>query len=409
MWHYLSVHPLATISALGFYALLIALAFPETREKWMPLPKRTVGAKKQHLAGFDAYRGLAAVFVALGHMLYFGYPVFVETGNAFGPLSRGAAAVPIFCVLSGFLISRSAATIKTVDDLRSYAIRRIFRIWPVYVVGVLLCALMGVYGYAENPIRAFFADFFMFRMLWWANFSNPVAWSLYHELTFYALMPIIFAIAGREKLALFAVLGIIAMVLADDQSRDFGVWRFFLIGILASEISPRIPAPWALPTFAAGCVAAAYYLVAPQDLADVPALIGLTVPRGDEASLFLGMACLLVFASTPHLVFVGRILETYPLRLIGMISYSLYVTHLFFLQANFPEWAKLVNNAEFFSQYEQLPWWYLPVLFLPGMMFWATVCYFVVEKRGIEIGNRLSRRLPIWSRKQSMSAEETTV
>ncbi len=398
MWHHLSVNPLATVSAIGFYAILLALAFPEIRERAMPLPKRTVGAQHLHLEGLDAYRGFASLLVALGHMWWFASPLFQASQGAFPPMARGAAAVPVFCVLSGFLISRSALAIRTAEDLRAYAIRRVFRIWPVYAVGVLLCAAMGLYGATALPMRAFFADLFMFRVLWWPGYANPVAWSLYHELLFYALMPLIAVVAGRRHLALFALLAIVAFVLADHPERNFGIWRFFMIGVLASELTSRLPVRWATATFVSGLIVGIFYMLMPQRMADVTSLVGLTVPRDDDAGLLLGLGCFLVLVATPHLPAVGRFLEAYPLRLFGMVSYSLYVTHLFFLQANYPDWRVLTQNLEFFGQFEPMPFWYLPVVFLPGMLFWAIVCYVAVERPGIALGKRLARREPVWPR-----------
>jgi len=35
-------------------------------------------------------------------------------------------------------------------------------------------------------------------------------------------------------------------------------------------------------------------------------------------------------------------------------------------------------------------------VFLPGMLFWAIVCYVAVERPGIALGKRLARREPVW-------------
>ncbi|WP_370195747.1 hypothetical protein, partial [Aurantimonas coralicida] len=48
--------------------------------------------------------------------------------------------------------------------------------------------------------------------------------------------------------------------------------------------------------------------------------------------------------------------------------------------------------------FEPMPFWYLPGVFLPGMLFWAIVCYVAVERPGIALGKRLARREPVWPR-----------
>lgn len=387
----LTMHPIATFSALAMYVVLILLAFPKIRDDWMPPAKGGPGKSMSHFGGFDAYRGLAALFVAVGHMWYFTYPHFAASQLAWRPLEFGAAAVPIFCVLSGFLIFRSVSSIKTFADLGAYGLRRLFRIYPVYLLGVMIGLVMGLYGSGYDGMRTFFAEAFMFHILWWPGFVNPVAWSLYHEVMFYLFLPVVVAMATPKRMIWVASLGVIFMLLGDDSTRTFGLWRFFLLGIIASELTEKV-ARWAVPVFVVGLALVAYDLREVPEMTDWVAHIGIAIPRYDRETMGLGIGFALMLMATPHMPRLGQALDVYPLRLLGLVSYSLYILHPFYIMLTFPGMQGWVQNPPFFEQFGSMPAWYLPFVYLPGVVFWAVVAYFVVEKRGIEYGKRLARR-----------------
>lgn len=382
--------PFASVSAFAMYAILIALSFARVREVYLPLPITHFQGTSQHFRGFDAYRGLAAVFVAAGHCWFFTYPVFAETQLKAFWLEYGSAAVPIFCVLSGFLIYRSVQKLQTLADLRAYGIRRLFRIWPVYAAATILLVFWGFYG-NEAPIRLFVGEIFMYYAIGFVRFANPVAWSLYIELIFYCLLPMFFVVVGRRRMALFALVGAVTVAFADLHSREFGLWQFFMLGVLASEISPMIKrhARW---LFVVGLALLLFDLSGvPQDT-DWAAMIGFTYPRFDRQTTGLGIGFMLMLASTPHLKNLGKGLDVYPLRLLGLVSYSLYVTHPIYILANFPGMQGFSQNVEFFGTFERMPWWYLPIIFVPGAIFWAIVSYVLIEKPGISVGSYLSKK-----------------
>lgn len=398
MTHVLTSYPFATFSAGAFYLALAICCIPSIRHRLVPLPEYNVGHKNAHLAGFDTYRGLAALFVATAHMWYFSYPVFAETQLKANWLEFGSAAVPVFCILSGFLIYRSVEAIKDIDGLRSYVLRRIFRIYPVYLVGVFLCLLFGLYGSS----RAFFADVFMLRVLWWPSFGNPVTWSLYHEILFYMMLPLIVAVVGTNRMGLFGIMALIALTLADVSSADFGLYKYFVIGILASVAVERVR-PVAIPIFIVGLGLLLFDLSGPsQPIPNAPNRwptdwanwIGIAVERWDRETLGLGIGFGLVLSATPGLPRIGRILEVWPMRLLGLVSYSLFILHPFYILLNFPEMGRIQPNFELFKGYDRMSWWYLPLIFAPGAIFWAIVSYIVIERPGIALGKRLAGRQP---------------
>lgn len=382
--------PLATASAFAFYFILITLAFETVRHRYIPLPVTHFQTTNLHLRGFDAYRGLAALFVASGHSWYFTYPVFAETQVKAHWLEYSSSAVPIFCVLSGFLIYRSVRNLKNLTDLRAYGIRRLFRIWPVYAGGTILLAFWGFYG-IEEPYRLFAGEFFMFSALKYVRYANPVAWSLYIEVIFYLFLPVVFAVVGRRYMLLFAALAAIFIAYADLGSREFGLWQFFMLGIVASELSPKIER-FAVWLFLAGLGLLLFDLSGGPARTDWAEIIGFTYPRTDRQTTGLGIGFMLMLAATPHLRQLGRALDVYPLRLLGLVSYSLYVMHPIYILANFPMMGNFTPSVPLFEPLGRMPWWYLPTIFVPGAIFWAIVSYVLIEKPGISIGKYLSAR-----------------
>ena len=393
---WLAEYPIATVSSAIFYAFLALLAFAPTRALLTPFFVHPVPPHQKYLQGFDTIRGFAACLVAMGHSAWATYPVFANAYYPMPVLDVAVKAVPIFAVLSGFLIYRSALSISSLSDLRAYVVRRFFRIYPVYLAVVIVCLAIGQYvgGDVHSGLAYFMADLFMFNVIAWPIYANPPAWSLYIEVAFYAFMPLALITVGQRRMLLLASLAIAAMVLADYPSRVFVLWRYFMFGIVASELSPRIER-WAPAVFAAGAIMFAVDLLGPK--ADWVAKLGVGVAHVDHSTLALGISVAMILMSLPHLPRIGAALNVLPLRLIGVISYSVYLTHFFYIRANFPviDSFKQAGTPPVFQALDALPRtpsWYLPLVFLPGILTWGAICFLLVERPGMRLGQHLLKR-----------------
>ncbi|HEU0146724.1 MAG TPA: acyltransferase family protein, partial [Bradyrhizobium sp.] len=191
---YASAYPIATVSSAAFYLLLITLAIPQSRRFVAPFLTHPIPPHQQFLQAFDTFRGFAAVLVAMGHIWWATYPVFQSTQLTIPLLAYGAKAVPMFAVLSGFLIYRSVLSIQSLSDLRAYVIRRFCRIYPVYLLSVVLCLLCGQYvtGPYYTAQGFFISDLLMLKVFSWppTYIGNPATWSLYVEVPFYVFLPV---------------------------------------------------------------------------------------------------------------------------------------------------------------------------------------------------------------------------
>lgn len=398
--NWLNAYPFATASTVGFYLFVFAFALPMTRPSLVELFGHPIPPHQKYLRGFDALRGLAAAFVAFAHCWWATYPIFAASQMAAPFVAYGSKGVPIFAVLSGFLIYRSSLlAVKSVAELRAYIIRRFFRIYPVYFLGIILCALME--QYVSNPnfsqLGYLVSDIFMLTTFNWpGGYANPPTWSLYIEVAFYAVLPLAIVAVGQKRMVALSAIMLAACVVADYPSRVFVLWRYFFVGIIASEAAPKLGFWVALSAFCAGVGLVVYDLGGPSN--DWVGNFGIGHVHMDGSTLGLGLGCGLILASLPQLPAIGAVLNVLPLRVLGVISFSVYITHFFYIRANFPEITlfTLAGTQPMYEHFRQLPsfsGWYLPIIFFPGLLFWGGVSFLVVERPGMILGRSIVKRL----------------
>jgi peptidoglycan/LPS O-acetylase OafA/YrhL len=395
----LTAYPFATVSSAAFYVLLLAAALPQSRQYVASLFAHPIPPSQTYQLGFDTLRGFAAIYVAFGHCWWATYPIFASTQLSAPFVAFNTKAVPIFAVLSGFLIYRSSlSAAKSIDGLRAYIVRRFFRIYPVYLLGIALSLAMGQYVSSREFTASGYlvSDLFMFTSLNWpGGFANPPTWSLYVEVAFYVLLPIMVIAVGQKRMATVCAVLLIACLIADYPSRVFVLWRYFFIGIIASEASQKIGFKSALVAFVAGLLLFYYDLGGPAH--DWLGHLGVGQVHPDYSTLGLGLACGLILAALPHLPRIGTMLNVLPLRLLGVISYSVYIIHFFYIRANFPE-ISLFSQAgtdplyQHFKAMVPYPAWYLPLVFFPGVLFWGACSFLLVERPGILLGRLILKQ-----------------
>ena len=136
-------YPFVVISAIATYVMIAMMCSPKHGEKHRNRIAHPVAPSQHYLYGFDSLRGLAALFVAAGRLWFFTYYATFPAQLAVPQLGFAAKAVPKFVMLSGFLIYRSVLNINSLAELRIYFWRRFFRIYPAYLVSVILIVCIG--------------------------------------------------------------------------------------------------------------------------------------------------------------------------------------------------------------------------------------------------------------------------
>jgi peptidoglycan/LPS O-acetylase OafA/YrhL len=187
----------------------------------------TAPNSQSRLNSIDALRGLAALTIVFYHarpMFWVGLDqtwkqyglrpdINAWLGYATAIFYFGGVAVDLFFVLSGYCIHRRGAqqlatNPKAELELKQYAIRRIWRIYPTYVAALCITALVDAYirnNYPaeimpgqDNSIFAFAISLLGLPGLAAPYFgSNSVLWTLALEMQFYAIYPILFYVSRR--------------------------------------------------------------------------------------------------------------------------------------------------------------------------------------------------------------------
>lgn len=208
-----------------------------------------VGAQtRNRVDTVDFARGLAAVGVMLYHLFHYEH---------IGTASRvGFYFVYAFFVISGFSLYISyASRMRSVADIRNYAVKRFGRIAPLfYFTCVFQMILTGVPR----------LDILALNLSLLFGFANPGAtsmvtggWSIGIEIVFYVAFPLIVICASRSlaSLTCIAVIGIILTIgfvngtVSGHQKMDNALWTpytqpiaffgYFVVGCLVGEIYLR--------------------------------------------------------------------------------------------------------------------------------------------------------------------------
>ncbi len=300
----------------------------------------------------DALRGVASVGVLLAHLV--NNEVSGDTLKRIVPLwarefaFNGQFGVQVFFVLSGFVIALSLTQIPlSAPRALNFALRRQLRLDPPYFAALLmLMALHAAFGRDFPDLKTLSLNLLYLHNLAGVPQILGVAWTLCLEIQFYAALVAILALDrkfGRSKTNLergqapFSMLAvhlvwISALVSAflmqigtPPQLYALGQysWFYFAAGVLAFW-SWREQAPqWTL-----GLVIAAM---------SAGALWSLTRPASFVSASFEGIetgvvTTLILFVAARRgalaKAFLGRAGEW-----TGRISYSLYLTHAFSIEA----------------------------------------------------------------------------
>src|SRR5579864_1627402 len=198
---------------------------------------RAQSVPKEHI--IDAMRGLAALLVAYFHcrqVTWVGMQNFHQTaGRALDlntivsylmfPVAWGSAGVPVFFVISGYCIHRSAAQRLAANpgyrlEAVNFWARRFARIYPVLLAALLLTFALDWFSLQLPPVshkiratglHAFLVNLFSLQGVAGKTYgSNGALWTLSLEVQFYAIYPLLFAL--RRRIGMTSVLAIVTVI-----------------------------------------------------------------------------------------------------------------------------------------------------------------------------------------------------
>lgn len=313
---------------------------------------------RQRLAQLDGIRGIAALVVVVHHYVT---ALPHAQHDAWGWLFRfpplrllvaGHAAVVIFFVLSGCVLSLAYRRAGQQPAARTFICKRVVRLYPTYAAALLVALALhyvsSSYGsgswtgslagfWKEPPTHADLTGAFLLSGTTAAIDLDSPSWSLVHEMRLAVLLPILLplTIAWPGRTLAF---GAMTSLLVAACLPFVGVHDRVLIGADSVAGSLLISLYYAV-FFSLG----AWLPSAFQDVGERPTwswrriallVVALTLLQLPQSMPFVDVAFGLAAAALVGLGLSGAfgVLEVAPIQAVGQRSFSLYLVHFPALQ-----------------------------------------------------------------------------
>jgi exopolysaccharide production protein ExoZ len=262
-------------------------------------------------------RGFSAFVVLFGHNFgWYKLPAIDPAINAIRSIcDLGVLGVTIFFVISGFVLPLSLTKGYALVDYHRFLAKRFIRIEPTYAVSIAISlAILLIktrlapnaipYPFILNQFLAHFAYLIPFTSYDW---YNTVYWTLAIEFQFYLLIALVFPIWNK------------------GTGYAIGIACCFSCLAFLQGVLPQVGLLSKAPLFAAGMLALTALRAETSRgrylaffTAAIIALIHEVATDADGAGLFaIATVAVIVLWKAP----------VTPLRYLGTISYSLYISH----------------------------------------------------------------------------------
>lgn len=337
-----------------------------------PMPP---SAPKVISANLDLLRALAVMAVFFDHLCG-------ALGNrSYGSLGR--FGVILFFVHTSFVLMASLARLDRHGESRdslalAFWIRRIFRIYPLTVLFVVLTPIFHIPSdpgqmYAWIGLKAFLSNLALTQNLTYSPDILGPLWSLPLEMQMYLLLPFAyFAIRGDRRyrsLALWALAVLLALTVPHISER-LNVFRYapcFASGVVAFDLLRSQHWRWKLPawTWPVG-IFTAIALFGPHDNISLPH----KMTRAWVLSLLLAVLYANVHEAGPN--WMHRVFHWIAER-----SFGIYLSHIVVF------WIVFYRMA-------QLPLWARGAALIAGAVGIPALLYVSIERPLIQVGARVA-------------------
>jgi peptidoglycan/LPS O-acetylase OafA/YrhL len=318
-------------------------------ERWL------VNSNKSFIDSLDGVRGIAILMVIFTHFL-----AFQEAHSLpkilVGAISRsGWMGVPLFFVLSGYLISKAIIGPNNFS-ISTYLLKRASKIMPPFYLSIAITTSYLIYknGSLLSYLKSALATgVFIFTIQRPVPVISPIYWSLGAEFFFYLTAPFILLPFKKNRLSLFipsliyiftGLIGRLAFEYNPTLPRDLmictlGSFTYFGFGILLNyfdknsnyflNLNRRIITLLCLTLFillyfSFGCYSSQ---IPSQNIESLNASI-------NQSILFTSILSTtivgIIFGSLQPGWWFFNFLSLRPLVLLGIISYELYLFHELF-------------------------------------------------------------------------------
>jgi peptidoglycan/LPS O-acetylase OafA/YrhL len=285
----------------------------------------------------ESIRGAAALLVVLFHM-----PAWNAAAHGIRFIGNSYYMVDLFFVLSGFVMNLNyGARLRTGRDLARFQFLRLGRLYPVHLLFLMLALLAAVaswiaaksFGlhipngsaFKDATLGSLAAQLLLIHSLGFFNIAHPFngpSWSISVEFYTYLLFGSLCLIPQlAARLGTFIVLSAVALWLLSFGSGFVGSFAEILqciagyfLGCLVASITARLPRPLPRGSALLALAAMGAFLCLRQD------------PQFAISIFFLSALLVLAVVGSPDGI-TKRILRHRALRFLGLLSYSIYMSH----------------------------------------------------------------------------------
>ncbi len=357
--------------------------------------RRADAVPSNRLAFIEGMRGIAALYVVLGHFASMADPRAFQhkpsfapewVQNAMAPLWYGHLAVAAFIAISGYCLQMSLFNGRDgkIGSLSRFFARRARRILPPYYACLGLSILVCIYvtstqhgmpfdQYLPLTSENIWAHVLMIHNLSaeWMYKINGVLWSISAEAQLYLLFPILVwmvAKFGRNLSLLTSVVACWAILQAFPNTIKLYPWylALFTLGIVAAHLAYRPLNSGVKPVAATIVGVASFAACLTSVFLDQP------MPFSDGLIALSCASFMYAGSVAPH-NFVTKIFGWRPVAWLGAISYSLYLMHHPIEQIVYVYRPSAIQGEAAIFQY-------LILVGLPVVLFGCTVFWFCFER-----------------------------
>jgi peptidoglycan/LPS O-acetylase OafA/YrhL len=260
-----------------------------------------------------------------------------------GVAKSGASGVDLFFALSAFLITSLLLRERQQTggiSLRLFYVRRILRIWPLYLVVLAVAVALAHTIPSQNLPRYYLVGYLLFVGNWVnAAFGRPKSvcaplWTVSIEEQFYLVWPALMKMLGRQGMIIAAVVTFLLATLSQIGVALTGLSSRYIyygstsrsgslaLGILLALFADRLPGLTRgmrlllLAAGLAGWIASSGWLIDQPGPLDMRAVLGrLVASVGAVAILYAGLGSRSRLVTSDWVVYLGK------------ISYGLYMLH----------------------------------------------------------------------------------
>ena len=334
---------------------------------------------------------------------------------------NGEYGVALFFILSGLLLSQPfwKSILHGADwpNTRTYVIRRLARILPAYYLTLtLLILLAGYWRYPQAWADILLHYSFLFNYAEFSIFSiNAPFWTLAVEVQFYVMLPLLFLLLRRLTFRSMVIVLVLSSVAA------YGLNYWLVVSVDKVILWPGSSAlTWVrpygavvthsllahLPHFFIGVIGGAMLLHLKTDrpryneagdyrfdavfwLAFMLVFMLLSTELGDRIQVPYGryglpLVPLLLGAMilvTPFTIAARTLLDSAPVRALGVMSYGVYIFHLPILRFVDRTMAERAVDA-------QVHWVYFGIISLAMTLLAAAVSWLFIERPALRLVHR---------------------